>query len=101
MIDCCPMAAAIAPGAGSKDQHLFSYATNSSKQSKLNHKNIKEMEVQSGFRTYEAPLFKELGFKCNKGLCASPANVGNINGSGLYDLSKDNGVNEENSSWGW
>ena len=71
MIDCCPMAASIAPGAGSKDQRLFSYATNSSKQSKLNHKNIKEMEVQSGFRTYEAPRVLVKPFSLERGFATS------------------------------
>ena len=62
------------------------------------------MEVQSRFRTYEAPRVLVKLFSLERGFAGSlgeDSTAGKLNGSGLYDLSVDNGVNNENSSWGW
>ena len=62
------------------------------------------MEVQSRFRTYEAPRVLVKPFSLERGFAGSlgeDSTAGKLNGSGLYDLSVDNGVNNENSSWGW
>ena len=67
-------------------------------------KNIKTMKKKTTKSSYESPQVRVRALSLERGFAQSTgeeSTAGKLNGSGLYDLSVDNGVNNENSSWGW
>ena len=62
------------------------------------------MKKKTTKSSYESPQVRVGAFSLERGFAQSTGDdstAGKLNDSGLYDLSVDNGVNNENSSWGW
>ena len=62
------------------------------------------MKKKTTKSSYESPQVRVGAFSLERGFAGSPGDgstAGKLNDAGLYDLSVDNGVNNENSSWGW